>query len=102
MGEYKRPVVSVVGAGNVGEHVANLVAIKELANVRMFDLARKDGDKIYEIVKGKALDIKQMAAAIGCDVEVEGFTVTAEGEGYEPLEGSDIVVVTAGFQEDQG
>ncbi len=97
MGEYKRPVVSVVGAGNVGEHVANLVAIKELANVRMFDLARKDGDKIYEIVKGKALDIKQMAAAIGCDVEVEGFTVTAEGEGYEPLEGSDIVVVTAGF-----
>ena len=97
MGEYKRPVVSVVGAGNVGEHVANLVAIREIANVRMFDLARKDGDKVYEIVKGKALDIKQMAAAIDCDVEVEGFTVTPEGEGYEPLEGSDIVVVTAGF-----
>ncbi|MBK3332455.1 malate dehydrogenase [Persephonella atlantica] len=97
MGEYKRPVVSVVGAGNVGEHVANLTAIKELANVRMFDLARKDGDKTYEIVKGKALDIKQMASAIGCDVEVEGYTVTAEGDGYEPLEGSDIVVVTAGF-----
>ncbi len=97
MGEYKRPVVSVVGAGNVGEHVANLIAIKELANVRMFDLARKDGDKTYEIVKGKALDIKQMASAIGCDVEVEGFTVTADGEGYEPLESSDIVVVTAGF-----
>ncbi|WP_457643552.1 malate dehydrogenase [Persephonella sp.] len=97
MGEYKRPVVSVVGAGNVGEHVANLIAIKELANVRMFDLARKDGDKVYEIVKGKALDIKQMAAAIDCDVEVEGFTVTPDGEGYEPLKGSDIVVVTAGF-----
>ncbi len=97
MGEYKRPVVSVVGAGNVGEHVANLVAIREIANVRMFDLARKDGDKVYEIVKGKALDIKQMAAAIDCDVEVEGFTVTPDGEGYEPLKGSDIVVVTAGF-----
>ncbi|SNZ08072.1 malate dehydrogenase (NAD) [Persephonella hydrogeniphila] len=97
MGEYKRPVVSVVGAGNVGEHVANLIAIKEIANVRMFDLARKEGDKVYEVVKGKALDIKQMAAAIDCDVEVEGFTVTPEGEGYESLEGSDIVVVTAGF-----
>ena len=97
MGEYKRPVVSVIGAGNVGEHVANLIAIKEIANVRMFDLARKEGDKTYEIVKGKALDIKQMAAAIDCDVEVEGFTVTPDGEGYEPLSGSDIVVVTAGF-----
>ncbi|WP_456402969.1 malate dehydrogenase [Persephonella sp.] len=97
MGEYKRPVVSVVGAGNVGEHVANLIAIKEIANVRMFDLARVTEDKTYEIVKGKALDIKQMAAAIGCDVEVEGFTVTPEGDGYEPLKGSDIVVVTAGF-----
>ncbi len=102
MGEYKRPVVSVVGAGNVGEHVANLVAIREIANVRMFDLARKDGDKVYEIVKGKALDIKQMAAAIDCDVEVEGFTVTPDGEGYEPLEGSDIVVVTAGFPRKPG
>ena len=97
MGEYKRPVVSIIGAGNVGEHVANLIAIKELANVKMFDLVRKDGDKTYEIVKGKALDIKQMAAAIGCDVEVNGYTVTPEGEGYESLKGSDIVVVTAGF-----
>jgi malate dehydrogenase len=81
----------------VGEHVANLIAIKEIANVRMFDLARQTEDKVYEIVKGKALDIKQMAAAIGCDVEVDGYTVTAEGEGYEALTGSDIVVVTAGF-----
>ncbi|WP_457622316.1 malate dehydrogenase [Persephonella sp.] len=97
MGEYKRPVVSVVGAGNVGEHVANLIAIKEIANVRMFDLARQTEDKVYEIVKGKALDIKQMAAAIGCDVEVDGYTVTVDGEGYEALAGSDIVVVTAGF-----
>jgi len=97
MGEYNRPVVSVVGAGNVGEHVANLIAIKELANVRMFDLARKEGDKVYEVVKGKALDIKQMATAIDCDVEVEGFTVTPDGDGYEPLKGSDVVVITAGF-----
>ena len=97
MAEYKRPVVSVIGAGNVGEHVANLIAIKELANIKMFDLARVTEEKTFEVVKGKALDIKQMATAIGCDVEVEGFTVTPDGEGYEALEGSDIVVVTAGF-----
>ena len=92
-----RPVVSIVGAGNVGEHVANIIAINELADVRMFDLARKTEDKVFEIVKGKALDIKQMATSLGKDVNVEGFTVSPEGDGYEPLEGSDIVVVTAGF-----
>lgn len=97
MGEYKRPTVSVIGAGNVGEHVANLIAIKELANVRLFDLPKKTEDKTFEIVKGKALDIKQMAAAIGVDVDVKGYTVTADGQGYEPLKDSDIVVITAGF-----
>ena len=97
MTDYKRPVVSIVGAGNVGEHVANLIAIKELANIKMFDLPRKTEEKTFEVVKGKALDIKQMAAAIGSDVEVEGFNVSPDGQGYEPLEGSDIVVITAGF-----
>ncbi len=97
MSKQNRPVVSVVGAGNVGEHVANILAIKGLANIRMFDLARKTEDKVFEVVKGKALDIKQMATSLHSDVEVEGFTVTPEGDGYEPLEGSDIVVVTAGF-----
>jgi len=97
MSVYKRPVVSIVGAGNVGEHVANLIAVKELANIKMFDLPRKTEEKTFEVVKGKALDIKQMAAAIGSDVEIEGFNVTPDGQGYEPLEGSDIVVITAGF-----
>ncbi|EDP73683.1 malate dehydrogenase, partial [Hydrogenivirga sp. 128-5-R1-1] len=92
-----RPVVSIIGAGNVGEHVANIIAINELADVRMFDLARKTEDKVFEIVKGKALDIKQMATSLGKDVNVEGFTVSPEGDGYEPLEDSDIIVVTAGF-----
>jgi len=92
-----RPTVSIIGAGNVGEHVANILAINEIADIKMFDLARKTEDKVFEIVKGKALDIKQMATSLGKDVNVEGFTVSPEGEGYEPLEGSDVIVVTAGF-----
>ncbi len=97
MGEYKRPTVSIIGAGNVGEHVANLIAIRELANIKLFDLPKKAEDKVFEIVKGKALDIKQMAAAIGVDVDIKGYTVTADGQGYEPMKDSDIVVITAGF-----
>ncbi len=92
-----RKTVSVVGAGNVGEHVASLLALRGLVDVKMLDIPRKDGERTIEPVKGKALDIKQMLAAIDIDAKVEGYTVTPEGEGYHVLEGSDIVVITAGF-----
>jgi hypothetical protein len=49
-----RKVVSVVGAGNVGEHTAALLALRGLVDVRMFDLPKKDGDRLIEPVKGKA------------------------------------------------
>ncbi len=92
-----RKTVSVVGAGNVGEHVASLLSMKGIANVKMFDIPREVNGKVFEPVKGKALDIKQMAAGMGSDVYVEGYTVTPDGNGYENLKGSDIVVITAGF-----
>jgi malate dehydrogenase len=92
-----RKVVSVVGAGNVGEHVASLIAIKGFADVRLFDIPRKEGDKVFEPVKGKALDMKQMLSAMDIDTRIDGFTVTPEGDGYEPIARSDIVIITAGF-----
>ena len=92
-----RKVVSVVGAGNVGEHVASLIAIKGFADVRLFDIPRKVEDKVFEPVKGKALDMKQMVSAMEIDAKIDGFTVTPEGDGYEPIVDSDIVVITAGF-----
>ena len=92
-----RKVVSVVGVGNVGEHVAGLLALKGFADVRLFDIPRKTEGKVFEPVKGKALDMKQMVAAMEIDTKIEGFTVTPEGDGYEPIVGSDIVVITAGF-----
>jgi len=92
-----RKVVSVVGVGNVGEHVAGLLALKGFADVRLFDIPRRTEEKVFEPVKGKALDMKQMVAAMEIDTKIEGFTVTPEGDGYEPIVGSDIVVITAGF-----
>jgi malate dehydrogenase len=97
-----RKVVSVVGAGNVGEHTASLLALRGLVDVRMFDLPRKDGERTIEPVKGKALDIQQMLSALDIDGKVEGYTVGLEGEGYEALDGSDIVVITAGFPRKPG
>ncbi len=93
----ERKVVSIVGAGNVGEHVASLLLLKGLVDVRLFDIPRQTEDKVFEPVKGKALDMKQMVAAMDIDSKVDGFTVSPEGEGYEPIVNSDIVVITAGF-----
>ncbi|NPA32363.1 MAG: malate dehydrogenase [Aquificae bacterium] len=92
-----KKTVSIIGAGNVGEHVAALLLLRNIANVKMFDIPREVNGKVFEPVKGKALDMKQMLSAMDIDARVEGYTVSPEGEGYEPLEGSDIVVITAGF-----
>jgi len=98
MSGHRRRIISVVGAGNVGEHVASLVLLKGLGDIRLFDIPRKEGDKVFEPVKGKALDLQQMLSALEIDAKVEGFTVSPDGKsGYEALEGSDIVVITAGF-----
>lgn len=98
MRNQRRKIISVIGAGNVGEHVASLTLLKGLGDVRLFDIPKKEGDKIFEPVKGKALDLQQMLAALEVDAKVEGYTVSPDGSsGYEALEGSDIVVITAGF-----
>jgi malate dehydrogenase len=90
-----RKVVSVVGAGAVGEHVALFCAMNELGDVRLFDIV--DG-----VPQGKALDIMQAGPVIGYDSRLEGFTTSPEGGGYERLAGSDVVVVTAGFPRQPG
>lgn len=100
MGHKK--VVSIIGAGNVGEHIASLLVLKGAVNVRLFDLPKKDGEKFYAHVKGKALDMLQMACAVGIDSDIKGFVVDQDGNGYEALEGSDIVVITAGFPRKPG
>jgi len=92
-----KKTVSIVGAGNVGEHVASLLLLRNIANVKMFDIPRQVDGKVFEPVKGKALDMKQMLSAMNIDAKVEGYSVTPDGEGYEPLEGSDIIIITAGF-----
>ncbi len=100
MGHKK--TVSIIGSGNVGEHIASLLVLKGAFNIRLFDLPKKDGEKLYPHVKGKALDMLQMACALGIDTDIKGFVVDQEGSGYEALENSDIVVITAGFPRKPG
>jgi malate dehydrogenase len=78
-----RTKVTVVGAGNVGATCAQVLAMRDYADVVLVDI--KEG-----LPQGKALDIDQMAPLLGYEPNVVG------SNGYEESAGSDVVVITAG------
>jgi malate dehydrogenase len=83
--------ITVIGAGNVGATVANMLAHKDLAReVVLVDI--KDG-----IAQGKALDIWQSAAIDDFTTKVTGVT-----DDYEKTAGSGIVIVTSGLPRKPG
>jgi len=82
--------VTVVGAGNVGATVANVLAHQDVAKeVVLLDLK---GD----LAKGKALDSYQQAPIDYYSTRLKG---TAD---YKDTKGSDIVVITAGIPRKPG
>ena len=81
--------ISLIGAGQIGGTLAHLIAIKELANVVLFDI--DEG-----IAKGKALDIAQSLAVAGYNVKLSGTN------NYEDTKGSDVIIITAGVPRKPG
>jgi malate dehydrogenase len=84
-----RRKVTVVGAGNVGATAAQMLAMRDYADVVLVDI--KEG-----LPQGKALDINQMGAVLGYEPNVTG------SNGYEETAGSDVVVITAGLPRSPG
>jgi malate dehydrogenase len=84
-----RRKVTVVGAGNVGATAAQLLAMRDYADVVLVDI--KEG-----LPQGKALDINQMGAVLGYEPNVTG------SNGYDETAGSDVVVITAGLPRSPG
>ena len=81
--------ISLIGAGQIGGTLAHLIALKELADVVLFDVAEG-------IAKGKALDIAQSSS-------VDGFNVNIMGtNNYEHTKNSDVVIITAGVPRKPG
>ncbi|MBP7190250.1 MAG: malate dehydrogenase [Rickettsiaceae bacterium] len=85
----KRAKISLIGAGNIGGTLAHIISEKELGDVVLFDIAEG-------IPQGKALDISQSAALSRSDVDVRGTN------DYKDIEGSDVVIVTAGIPRKPG
>lgn len=84
-----RTKISVVGAGNVGATVAQLIAYKELGDVVMVDI-------IEGLPQGKALDLLEAGPVEGYDSQVSG------ANNYEATADSHIVVITAGIARKPG
>ncbi|RMG31901.1 MAG: malate dehydrogenase [Gammaproteobacteria bacterium] len=76
--------ITLVGAGRVGESTAQILAREELA--RELVLIDINGDA----ARGIALDIQESAPLFGFDTRLRG------GDEHELLEGSDLVVISAG------
>ena len=84
-----RTKISVVGAGNVGATVAQLIAYKELGDVVMVDI-------VEGLPQGKALDLLEAGPVEGYDSQVTG------ANSYEATADSHIVVITAGIARKPG
>ena len=81
--------ITLIGAGQIGGTLAHLIALKELGDVVLFDVAEG-------IAKGKALDIAQSSP-------VHGFNVNLSGtNNYEDTKDSDVIIITAGVPRKPG
>src|SRR5690349_6328401 len=88
--------VTVVGAGFYGSTTA-----QRLAEYDIFDTV-----VLTDIIDGKpaglALDINQSRPIEGYETRVVGVTTGPNGEGYEAIDGSDVVIMTAGVPRKPG
>ena len=88
--------VTVVGAGFYGSTTAQRLAEYDvLEQVVLTDIV--DGKP-----EGLALDINQSRPIEGFETKVIGQTTGQNGEGYEAIAGSDVVVITAGLPRKPG
>ena len=84
-----RKKISLIGAGQIGGTLAHLIALKELGDIVLFDVAEG-------IAKGKALDIAQSSG-------VDLFNINLIGTNkYEDIKNSDVIIITAGVPRKPG
>jgi malate dehydrogenase len=81
--------ITLIGAGQIGGPLAHLIALKQLGDVVLFDVAAG-------IAKGKALDIAQSSP-------INEFNINLSGtDNYEDTKNSDVIIITAGVPRKSG
>ncbi len=84
-----RKKIALIGGGQIGGVLAQMIAQKELADVVLFDI-------VEDLPQGKTLDIAEASRIDGFDVSLKG---TNE---YKDVEGADLIIVTAGLPRKPG
>ena len=84
-----RKKIALIGGGQIGGVLAQLIALRQLGDVVMFDI-------VEDLPQGKTLDIAEASRIDGFDVKVEGTN------DYKGIAGSDIVIITAGLPRKPG
>lgn len=83
--------IGLIGGGQIGGNLALLAMQKSLGDVVLYDIPQAEG-----LVKGKALDMNQLAAVDGYDCRITGTT------DWKDVAGSDILIITAGVPRKPG
>lgn len=84
-----RKKIALIGAGNIGGTLAHLIALRQLGDIVLFDIAEG-------IPQGKALDIAQCGPVEGYDVDIQGTN------DYQDIQGADVAIITAGVPRKPG
>jgi len=84
-----RKKIALIGGGQIGGVLAQLIAQRQLGDVVLYDI-------VEDMPQGKTLDIAEASRIDGFDVIVKGTN------DYKDIEGSEIVVVTAGLPRKPG
>lgn len=84
-----RKKIALIGGGQIGGVLAQLIALRELADVVLFDI-------VEDMPQGKTLDIAEASRVDGFDANLKGTN------DYKGIEGSDLVIVTAGLPRKPG
>ena len=81
--------ITLIGAGQIGGTLAHLIALKELGDVVLFDVAEG-------LAKGKALDIAQSSPVNQFNIDLIGTN------SYEDTKNSEVIIITAGVPRKPG
>src|SRR3989304_9986888 len=86
-----RKKIALVGGGQIGQILAMLASQKEMGDIVIMDIPAFENP-----IKGKALDLMEMALCGNYDANITGTS------NYKDIEGADVVIVTAGKPREAG
>jgi malate dehydrogenase len=84
-----RKKIALIGGGQIGGVLTQLIAMKQLGDVVLYDI-------VEDLPQGKGLDIAEASRVDLFDVHVKGTN------DYKDIEGADIVIITAGLPRKPG